>query len=59
MVVSGHAIARSSHEVERGRVRQAQPDRAQDGAVGGRAHVVFVDDRRDGIVPTDVRGLLV
>jgi hypothetical protein len=46
--------ADTSHEVEFGRVRQAQTDRADDHAVGADADVVLIEDLRDGVVPADV-----
>jgi ABC transporter len=45
----------ASHEVELGRVGQAQPDRAEDEPVGADADVVLVEDLRHGVVPADVQ----
>jgi hypothetical protein len=45
----------ASHEVELGRVGQAQPDRAEDEALGADTDVVLVEDLRHGIVPAGVQ----
>jgi hypothetical protein len=43
------------HEVELGRVGQAQADRPEDEAVAADVDVVLIEDLRHGVIPADVQ----